>query len=92
MYTCKVLWFVASTINHYRHIAHVDNEDYRLFPFYGHQYFVADVTLRDKLFLKSRRDPNTFNDKEINELLKDWFSNHLDLDKSKLSREAKLIL
>jgi len=52
--------------------------------------------LADKItqenYLKSRRDPSTFNDKEINELLKDWFSNHLDLDKSKLSREAKLIL
>ena len=51
--------------------------------------------LADKItqenYLKARRNPSTFNEKEINELLKDWFSNHLKLDKSKLSREAKLI-
>jgi acyl carrier protein len=42
-------------------------------------------------YLKSRRNPNTFNKNEIEKVLTNWFSNDLDLDldKSKLTREAK---
>ena len=40
-------------------------------------------------YLKSRRNPKTFNKSEIEKVLTDWFSNDLDLDKSKLTREAK---
>lgn len=42
-------------------------------------------------YLKSRRNPKTFNKKEIEKVLTDWFSNDLDLDKSKLTREAKFV-
>lgn len=41
-------------------------------------------------YLKSRRDPNTFNKIEIEKILADLFSNDLGIDKSKLTREAKL--
>ncbi len=42
-------------------------------------------------YLKSRRNPKTFNKKEIEKVLTDWFSNDLNLDKSKLTRDAKFI-
>jgi hypothetical protein len=42
-------------------------------------------------YLKSRRNAHTFNRKEIEKLLTDWFSNEFDLDKSTLTREAKFI-
>ncbi|QIH36999.1 hypothetical protein G6053_07635 [Sphingobacterium sp. DR205] len=41
-------------------------------------------------YFKSRRNPKTFNKSEIEEILTDWFSNDLGIDKSKLTREAKL--
>jgi len=39
-------------------------------------------------YLKSRRNPSTFNKSEIEKLLTDWFSFDLGLDKSKLTRDA----
>lgn len=41
-------------------------------------------------YSKSRRNPNTFNKIEIEKILIDLFSNDLDIDKSKVTREAKL--
>lgn len=40
-------------------------------------------------YLKSRRNSKTFNKNEIEKVLTEWFSNDLNLDKSKLTREAK---
>ena len=51
---------------------------------------VAEKMTREN-YLKSRRNPKTFNKKEIEKILTDWFSNDLDLDKSKLTREAKFV-
>lgn len=51
---------------------------------------VAEKMTREN-YLKSRRNPTTFNRKEIEKVLTDWFSNDLDLDKSKLTREAKFV-
>lgn len=42
-------------------------------------------------YLKSRRNPKTFNKNEIEKVLTDWFSNDLGLDKSKLTREVKFV-
>lgn len=41
-------------------------------------------------YMKSRRNKNTFNKNEIENVLIDWFSNQFDLDKTKLTRETKL--
>jgi hypothetical protein len=41
-------------------------------------------------YLKSRRKGNTFNDKEIEKVLIDIFSSGLLIDKSKLTKEARL--
>jgi hypothetical protein len=49
---------------------------------------VAEKMTREN-YLKSRRNPNTYNKMEIEKVLIDWFSIDLDLDKSKLSRDAK---
>jgi hypothetical protein len=43
---------------------------------------VAEKMTREN-YLKSRRNPKTFNKNEIEKVLTDWFSNDLDLDKSK---------
>ncbi|VDH16463.1 Uncharacterised protein [Algoriella xinjiangensis] len=51
---------------------------------------VAEKMTREN-YLKSRRNPKTFNKNEIEKVLTDWFSNDLDLDKSKLTREAKFV-
>lgn len=51
---------------------------------------VAEIMTREN-YLKSRRNPNTFNKKEIEKVLTDWFSKELDLDKSKLTRDAKFV-
>ncbi|WP_276974499.1 hypothetical protein [Flavobacterium filum] len=51
---------------------------------------VAEKMTREN-YLKSRRNSNTFNKNEIEKVLTDWFSKDLDLDKSKLTREAKLV-
>ncbi|GHC65896.1 acyl carrier protein [Ulvibacter litoralis] len=50
---------------------------------------VAEKMTREN-YLKSRRNPKTFNEKEIERVLIDWFSNDLLIDKSKLTREARL--
>lgn len=41
-------------------------------------------------YLKSRRNPKTYNDNEIEKVLTDWFSNDLGIDKSKLISESQL--
>jgi hypothetical protein len=51
---------------------------------------VAEKMTREN-YLKSRRNPKTFNKKEIEKVLTAWFSNDLDLDKSELTREAKFV-
>jgi hypothetical protein len=51
---------------------------------------VAEKMTREN-YLKSRRNPKTFNKNEIEKVLTDWFSNDLDLDKSKLTREGKFV-
>jgi len=40
-------------------------------------------------YLKSRRNSKTFNKIEIEKVLCDWFSDDFDVDKSKLTRDAK---
>jgi len=42
-------------------------------------------------YLKSRQNPKTFNKKEIEKVLTDWFSTEFGLDKSKLTRDAKFV-
>lgn len=51
---------------------------------------IAEKMTREN-YLKSRRNPSTFNKKEIEKVLTDWFSNDLGLDKSKLTRDAKFV-
>jgi hypothetical protein len=51
---------------------------------------VAEKMAREH-YLKSRRNPTTINKSEIEKFLIDMFSNDLDLDKSKLTREAKFV-
>jgi acyl carrier protein len=49
---------------------------------------VAKKMVREN-YLKSRRNPKTFNKNEIEKILTDWFSDELGLDKNKLTRDAK---
>ena len=42
-------------------------------------------------YLKSRRYSKTFNKNEIENILREWFSNDLDLDKATLTRDAKFV-
>ncbi|WP_343532994.1 hypothetical protein [Pedobacter sp.] len=42
-------------------------------------------------YLKSRRNSKTFNRKETEKLLTDWFAEELGLEKEELTREAKLV-
>lgn len=51
---------------------------------------VAENMTREN-YIKSRRDPKTFNKSEIEKILADWFSNDLDLDENKLTREANFV-
>lgn len=51
---------------------------------------VAEKMTREH-YLKSRRNPGTFNRREIEKVLTDWFSDDLGLDKTKLTREAKFV-
>jgi hypothetical protein len=51
---------------------------------------VAEKMTREN-YLKSRRNPKTFNKKEIEKVLTDWFSNYFDIDKNKLTKDAKFI-
>jgi hypothetical protein len=49
---------------------------------------IAEKMTREN-YLKSRRNQQTFNKKEIGKILTDWFSVYLDLPKSKLTRDAQ---
>lgn len=51
---------------------------------------VAEKMTREN-YLKSRRNPKTINKKEIEKVLTDWFSNYFDIDKSKLTKDAKFV-
>lgn len=51
---------------------------------------VAEKMAREN-YLKSRRNPKTFNRNEIEKVLTDWFSEAFDLEKSKLTRDAEWI-
>jgi hypothetical protein len=51
---------------------------------------VAEKMTREN-YLKSRRNPKTFNKKEIKKVLTDWFSDYFGIDKSKLKRDAKFV-
>jgi hypothetical protein len=42
-------------------------------------------------YLRSRRNPKSFNKNEIENILTDWFSKELNLEKSKLTKEAKFV-
>jgi hypothetical protein len=50
---------------------------------------VAEKMTREN-YLKSRRNQNTFNKKEIEKVLTDWFSVYFDIEKKHLTREAEL--
>lgn len=49
---------------------------------------VAEKMVKEN-YLKSRRNSTTFNKREIEKILINWFSEDLDIDKSKLTRETK---
>ena len=49
---------------------------------------VAEKMTREN-YIKSRRNPNTFNRKEIEKVLTEWFSVKFDLEKSELTKEAE---
>ncbi len=51
---------------------------------------VAEKMTREN-YLKSRRNPSTFNKREIEKLLVDWFSVEFGLEKEELTREARLM-
>ncbi len=51
---------------------------------------LAEKMMREN-YLKSRRNPKTFNKKEIEKVLTDWFSKYFDIDKSKLNKDAKFV-
>jgi acyl carrier protein len=51
---------------------------------------IAEKMTREN-YLKSRRNSKTFNKNEIEKILTNWFSSDLDLDKNKLTREAKFV-
>jgi acyl carrier protein len=51
---------------------------------------VAEKMTREN-YLKSRRNPKTFNKTEIEKVLTEWFSNYFDIDKSKLTKDAKFV-
>ena len=40
-------------------------------------------------YMRSRRNPQTFNKAEIEKILTDWFSDHFYINKNKLNRDAK---
>ncbi len=51
---------------------------------------IAEKMTREN-YLKSRRNSKTFNKREVEIILTDWFSDLFDLEKSKLTRDAKLV-
>ncbi|QHL89155.1 hypothetical protein GU926_17665 [Nibribacter ruber] len=48
------------------------------------------VKMTRENYLNSRRNPNSYNDLEIEKILTGWFSDDLAIDKSNLNREARL--
>ena len=52
---------------------------------------VAEKMTRE-YYLKSRRNPKTFNKSEIEKILTYWLTEDFGLDKSKLTREAKFVI
>jgi hypothetical protein len=48
------------------------------------------VRMTRENYLNSRRNPNSYNDNEIDKVLTDWFSDELSIDKSNLTKEARL--
>ncbi|RWU05014.1 hypothetical protein DPV69_17785 [Pedobacter chitinilyticus] len=50
---------------------------------------VAEKMAREN-YLQSRRNPKTFNQKEVEKVLTDWFADEFGLEKEELTREAKL--
>ena len=42
-------------------------------------------------YLKSRRNPQTYNRNEIDKVLTEWFSYEFEIDKNKLTRDTKFI-
>ena len=55
------------------------------------EYLTKTEALKRENYLKSRRNSKTFNKNEIEKALTNWFSDDLDLDKSKLTRDAKFV-
>lgn len=51
---------------------------------------VVEKMMREN-YIKSRRNPKTFNKKEIEKVMTDWFSNYFNIDKSKLTTDAKFV-
>lgn len=49
---------------------------------------LAERMTRDN-YINSRRNPSTYNKHEIEKILTEWFSEYFDIDKTKLSRDAK---
>ena len=49
---------------------------------------VAEKMKREN-YIKSRRNQNTFNKKEIEKVLTDWFSEYLAIEKTELTRDAE---
>ncbi len=47
--------------------------------------------MRRENYIKSRRNPETYNKREIEVILREWFSDDLDIDKEELTRDAKFI-
>lgn len=50
---------------------------------------VAEKMAREN-YLQSRRNPKTFNQKEVEKVLTDWFADEFGLENEELTREAKL--
>lgn len=48
---------------------------------------VAEKVTREN-YLKSRRNPMTFNKNEMEKMITDWFSDYFKIDKSKLNRDT----
>lgn len=51
---------------------------------------VAEKMAREN-YLQSRRNSKTFNKKEIEKILTDWFSNEFGIDKNNLTRESEFV-
>jgi hypothetical protein len=51
---------------------------------------IAEKMTREN-HLQSRRNPKTFNKKEVEKVLQDLFSVEFDLEKAELTRDAKFV-